>query len=64
MIAHLPPSASSAHRFGGRNVPLAMLAESMATQTGLVVVSRPVINGTGLTGRFDFWMEWTPEDTS
>jgi uncharacterized protein (TIGR03435 family) len=64
MIAHLPSSSSSAHRFGGRNVPLAMLAESMATQTGLVVVSRPVINGTGLTGRFDFWMEWTPEDTS
>jgi len=64
MIAHLPPSASSAHRFGGRNVPLAMLAESMATQTGLVVVPRPVIDGTGLKGRFDFWMEWTPEDTS
>jgi len=63
-IAHLPPSAASAHRFGGRNVPLALLGTSMATQTGLVVVPRPVIDETGLKGGYDFWMEWTPEDTS
>jgi uncharacterized protein (TIGR03435 family) len=64
MIAHLPPSVPGAHRFGGRNVPLQMLADSMATQTGLVVVPRPVIDETGLKGGYDFWMEWTPEDTS
>ncbi len=63
MIAHLVPSMTAAHRFGGRDVPLAMLAESMATQTGLVVVPRPVIDETGLKGVYDFWMEWTPEDT-
>ena len=63
-IAHLPPSAAGAHRFGGRNVALAMLGTSMPAQTGLVVVPRPVIDATGLKGGFDFWLEWTPEDTS
>jgi uncharacterized protein (TIGR03435 family) len=62
-IAHLPPSAPGRVRFGGRNVTLAMLAESLATQTGLVVVPRPVIDKTGFAGRFDFSIEWTPEDT-
>ena len=64
MIAHLVPSATSAHRFGGRDVPLEMLAESMPTQTGLATIPRPVIDRTGLSGQFNFWMEWTPEDTS
>ena len=63
-IAHLPASEDGAHRFGGRNVTLKMLAESMATQTGLVVVPRPVIDETGLKGGFDFWMGWKYEDTS
>jgi uncharacterized protein (TIGR03435 family) len=63
-IAHLPPGAPGAHRFGGRNVTLAMLGTSLPAQTGLVVVPRPVIDRSGLAGGFDFWMEWTPEDTS
>jgi uncharacterized protein (TIGR03435 family) len=63
-IAHLPPIAPGSHRFGGRNVPMAMLAPSMPMQTGLATLSRPVIDETGLAGGFDFWMEWTPEDTS
>jgi uncharacterized protein (TIGR03435 family) len=64
MIAHLPPSAPGNHRFGGRNVTLAMLASSLPTQTGLVTVPRPVIDRTGLAGGYDFSLEWTPEDTS
>lgn len=63
-IAHLPPSAPGAHRFGGRNVTLAMLGTSMPAQTGLATMPRPVVDVTGLQGEFDFWMEWTPEDTS
>jgi uncharacterized protein (TIGR03435 family) len=52
------------NHFGGRNVTLAMLAESMPTQTGLNTLPRPLIDETGLTGGFDFSIEWTPEDTS
>jgi uncharacterized protein (TIGR03435 family) len=64
VIAHLPASAPGAHRFGGRDVTLAMLATSMPAQTGLAVVPRPVVDKTGLDGGYDFWMDWTPEDTS
>jgi uncharacterized protein (TIGR03435 family) len=62
-IAHLPASAAGAHRFGGRDVTLQMLAESLPTQTGLVTLPRPVVDESGLKGGYDFWMEWTPEDT-
>ncbi len=63
-IAHLPAGAPGARRFGGRNVTLAMLGTSMPAQTGLVTLPRPIIDATGLQGGYDFWMEWTPEDTS
>jgi uncharacterized protein (TIGR03435 family) len=63
MIAHLPPSTAGAHRFGGRNVQLAMLADSMPTQTGMATLRRPVVDATGLKGGYDFWIDWTPEDT-
>jgi uncharacterized protein (TIGR03435 family) len=64
LIAHLPASAPGENHFGGRNVKLASLAESMPTQTGLITLPRPVIDRSGLTGGFDFTLEWTPEDTS
>lgn len=64
MIAHLPASAPGSHRIGGRDVPLALLAPSLVMQTGLVTLPRPVIDRTGLKGGYDFWLEWTPEDTS
>jgi uncharacterized protein (TIGR03435 family) len=64
LIAHLPASAPGENHFGGRNVTLTMLAESMPTQTGLNTLPRPLIDETGLTGGFDFSIEWTPEDTS
>ena len=64
MIAHLPANAPGSHRIGGRNATLAMLASSLPMQTGLVTLPRPVIDSTGLKGGYDFWLEWTPEDTS
>lgn len=63
MIAHLPAGAPRGVRFGGRNVTLTMLAQSMPTQTGLATLPRPLIDETGLTGGFDFSIAWTPEDT-
>ena len=59
MIARLPPSAPGRHRIGGRNVTLAMVAESLPAQTGLATFPRPVIDRTGLGGTFDFSLEWT-----
>ncbi len=59
MIARLPPSAPGRHRIGGRNVTLAMMAESLPAQTGLVTFPRPVVDRTGLSGTFDFSLEWT-----
>ncbi len=64
VIAHLPASDPGAHRFGGRDVPLTMLATSLPAQTGMATLPRPVVDKTGLAGGYDFWMQWTPEDTS
>jgi uncharacterized protein (TIGR03435 family) len=40
------------------------MGTSMPTQTGLLTLPRPVVDETGLQGGYDFWMEWTYEDTS
>jgi uncharacterized protein (TIGR03435 family) len=61
VIAHLPPGAPALLKFGGRNVTLAAFAASLPTQAGLARVQRPVIDRTGLTGSFDFSVEWSPE---
>ncbi len=45
-------------RWGARNVPIALIANSLAGISGL---DHPVVNETGLTGNFDFLLEWTPE---
>jgi uncharacterized protein (TIGR03435 family) len=64
VIAHLPKTTPGSERFGGRDVTLAMLATSLPTQTGMATLPRPVIDETGLKGKYDFFLEWTPEDTS
>lgn len=58
MIARLPASAAGRHRIGGRGVTMQMIAESLPAQTGLATFPRPVIDRTGLGGRFDFTLEW------
>jgi len=46
---------------GYRNATMDMLAASLA---GFVGHGRPVIDKTGLSGRFDFTMEWAAETNS
>jgi uncharacterized protein (TIGR03435 family) len=61
VIAHLPTDASGHIRFGGRGVTLSLLASSLPTMTGMATIPRPVIDETGLSGTFDFTLDWVPE---
>ena len=45
----------------GHIVPVSSLVDTLMSAGGL---DRPVIDGTGLTGKFDFSIEWTPEQAS
>jgi uncharacterized protein (TIGR03435 family) len=67
VIAHVPSSAPGQH-YGGRAVPIALLATSLPTMTGLAAMPRPVVDETGLSGLYDFTLTWvhdsTPEDGS
>jgi uncharacterized protein (TIGR03435 family) len=61
VIAHLPTIATGHIRFGGRGVTLSLLASSLPTMTGMATIPRPVIDETGLSGPFDFTLDWVPE---
>lgn len=61
VIAHLVPSGPGLIHEGGRNVPLRLLASSLPTMTGMAMLPRPVVDETGLSGLFDFSLEWLPE---
>jgi uncharacterized protein (TIGR03435 family) len=56
--AVLPPSAPGRIASGYRNVPLTLIALQMTLLGGL---DRPVVDRTGLTGNFDFAIEFSPE---
>jgi uncharacterized protein (TIGR03435 family) len=59
VIAFLQPSAPGRTRMGGRNASLAMFGSRMTNaQTGM---DRPVIDKTGLGGKFDFVVEYSPQ---
>jgi uncharacterized protein (TIGR03435 family) len=51
---------TSAHTFrvGSRNTTMALIAATLPTIGNL---GRPGVDQTGLSGRFDFTLEWTPE---
>jgi len=57
VIAHVPSSAPGQH-FGGRAIPLALLATTVPTMTGLAAMPRPVVDQTGLSGLYDFTLNW------
>jgi uncharacterized protein (TIGR03435 family) len=54
-IYQLPPTAPGRLRFGGRNVTIGFIADTFSAGTNL---GRPMIDATGLQGRFDFTLEW------
>jgi uncharacterized protein (TIGR03435 family) len=57
VIAHVPSSAPGQH-YGGRAVPLSLLATTIPTMTGLAAMPRPVVDQTGLSGLYDFTLTW------
>lgn len=58
-VVGMPPSAPGLLHAGGRNVSMELIASTMSgAVTG---VDRPVVDQTGLKGRFDFAMEFVPE---
>jgi uncharacterized protein (TIGR03435 family) len=59
VIAHLAPSVAARSSFGGRSTTMQLLAASLPTQTGMATIPRPVVDETGLSGTYDFAMEWT-----
>lgn len=59
-IVMLPPSVPGRMRAGARDVTLSIMADSLSGSPA-TDLGRPLIDGTGLTGAFDFTLEWTPE---
>jgi uncharacterized protein (TIGR03435 family) len=60
-ILYVPGTGVGRLSFGARNVTMAVIANAMPSWGGL---GRPVVDKTGLTGMWDFAMEFTPEGST
>jgi uncharacterized protein (TIGR03435 family) len=52
------PAPNHEMLLGSRNTTMKLIADSLPSLGGL---GRPVVDQTGLSGRFDFTLQWTPE---
>jgi len=57
-VLGMAPSATGRVRAGARNVTMAFIAKQLS---GMGNLGRPVLDQTGVTGTFDFVLEWVPE---
>jgi uncharacterized protein (TIGR03435 family) len=57
-ILGLPASAQDRYSFGAANVPMSLIASALSSWGDL---GRPVVDHTGLTGTYDFVMDYTPD---
>ena len=55
----MSPSTPGRSRGGARNVPMELIAGTLTG--GVTGVDRPVLDRTGLTGKFDFALEFAPQ---
>ncbi len=55
-ILGIPPSVPGRSRLGGRNVTIGFMADMLSQ---MVDLGRPMIDASGLTGAFDFLLEFT-----
>lgn len=58
VIAHILSSNNPHSSFGGRGIPLSLLATSLPTMTGMATIPRPVVDQTGLVGLYNFTLHW------
>ncbi len=57
-ILGLPASAQDRYSFGAANLPMGRIASSFSSWGNL---GRPVVDRTGLNGKYDFVLDYTPE---
>ena len=55
-IYPLRPSVRGRYRFGARNIAIGFIADTFSAGTNL---GRPMVDQTGLSGKFDFSLEWS-----
>lgn len=64
-IADVPPSAPGRFSTGARNMVMPMIADSLLSMWNFgneqKEYTRPILDRTGLTGKFDFVLEWSPQ---
>ncbi len=55
------PGPNNTVLLGSRNTTMKLIAASLPS---IGAVGRPVVDQTGLSGKYDFTLEWTPESTA